>query len=513
MEIGMYKVLVLEDEPPIRRYICRMVEKCSPHFRVIASAESGCEGLELFEAYQPQLVITDVRMPRMNGLEFIQEVINRGGYAQFLIISDYRDFEYARDSLKLGVYNYLTKPVTETQMKENLDKLYHLIEEERYSKQKNLLDSLVLGEKREEITEIFEYARFQLVLWQKGCIKNQYMQYLFDSEAEQILQEKDIVKLKQRIELRTNAEAIWTRGSEGNMVIFLLCFLEDAGRKEEMTAEMFEVERKGYYTTVLSETFCDLMTFSEHYKKCLGTMLNSTVLGKNSFTTNRIFETKQDTDAEKMREQLLNIIRLSDITQVKEELLKTFDEWERKRCSIHRIETELIEIFRVLSKKQQEAGVQVTTVQEYQQSLWEIIFYARSMGDLFGGTMDMILKAVERVERKEAAGTKGRQETHLLNIEKFVVNQLQVVNSLQDISERFQLSPTYICRLFRNYRGISFNEYLTVTKMEAAQLMLMQGKSVRDVANALGYQDAFYFSKVFKKKMGVTPSEFKQTLL
>lgn len=193
MQIGMYKVLVLEDEPPIRRYICRMVEKCSSHFRVIASAESGLEGLELFEAYQPQLVITDVRMPGMNGLEFIQEVINRGGHAQFLIISDYRDFEYARNSLKLGVYNYLTKPVLETQMKENLDKLYFLIEEECYSKQKNFLDSLVLGEKKEQISEFLEYTKYQIVLWQKGCIKNQYMQYLFENESEQILQEKDII--------------------------------------------------------------------------------------------------------------------------------------------------------------------------------------------------------------------------------------------------------------------------------------------------------------------------------
>lgn len=296
------------------------------------------------------------------------------------------------------------------------------------------------------------------------------------------------------------------------MVIFLLCFLEAVGRKEEITAEMFEVENRGYYTTVLSETFFDLQHFSEQYKKCLGTMINSTILGKNSFTTNHVFEMKQDTNIGKVLEHILETIKLNNASQIKTELLQIFDEWERKRYSIHQIETELMEIFRVLSQKQQEAGVQVITVQEYQQSLWEIIFYAQSMGDLLGGSLDMILKALERVDRKEAVVTKGRQEAHLINIEKYIENQLQVVNSLQDISEKFQLSPTYICRLFRNYRGISFNEYLTAKKMEAAQAMLLQGKSVRDVANALGYQDAFYFSKVFKKKNGVTPSEFKQDL-
>lgn len=507
----MYKVLVLEDEPPIRRYICRMVEKCSPHFRVIASGENGLEGLELFETYCPQLVITDVRMPGMSGLELIKELKSRGVQAHFLIISDYRDFEYARDSLKLGVYNYLTKPVIEAQMRENLDKLYQMIGEERNSRQKRLLDSLILGERQSEETEgLFDYTCFRMVLWQKGCVRNQYMQYLTDRESEQLLQERDIIKLEQRIRLRTNAEVIWTRGGEGNIVVFLLCFGERGRKTEELTEELFR-GGEGYYTSVVSETFRSMEAFSGHYKSCLRTILYGTVLGQNSLLAEG--ETWKDRGelAAMGGKQLAEAVWTGDGKQVKAQLLASFDAWEQQRCPLVRIETELLEVFRQLSGKQQQAGAEAVPVQEYQQNLWEVIFYAQSMADLLGGTMDMLLKGMERFSVRETAAG-GRQEEVLGNIERYIASRLEAVNSLQDISDRFQLSPTYICRLFRNYRAISFNEYLTGRKMEAACSMLAQGKSVREAANSLGYQDAYYFSKVFKKKLGMTPSEYKQQL-
>ena len=140
----MYKVMVVEDEPPIARYLIRLLEQLGRDFQVVAAGNNGQEGLELFWENRPDIVITDVRMPGMNGLKMIEKIKEAGLKTQFLIISDYQDFEYARDGLRLGVHNYLIKPVTAPQLEENLEELRRILEEERKKDGRQKFDSFDL---------------------------------------------------------------------------------------------------------------------------------------------------------------------------------------------------------------------------------------------------------------------------------------------------------------------------------------------------------------------------------
>ena len=125
----MIKIVIVEDEFRIRQGLGNLIEKINPECRVIGEAENGYEGLKLIRDTQPDIVITDIQMPKMNGLEMIEKIREYELQCRFVILSGYAEFEYAQRGIRLGVEDYLLKPITITKVKELLEKLLREDEE------------------------------------------------------------------------------------------------------------------------------------------------------------------------------------------------------------------------------------------------------------------------------------------------------------------------------------------------------------------------------------------------
>ena len=106
----MLKVLIVDDEPIVRHGIVQGVEWKAMGCAVVGEASNGEEGLELYSRYQPDIIIADIRMPRMDGIEMLRELRSRNAKAKVILLSAYSDFEYVRSALKLGAVDYLLKP-------------------------------------------------------------------------------------------------------------------------------------------------------------------------------------------------------------------------------------------------------------------------------------------------------------------------------------------------------------------------------------------------------------------
>jgi two-component system response regulator YesN len=107
----MYKVIIVDDEPSVKRSLKTIIEKETSSFEVIAFAENGQEALDLICDSMPDVVITDIRMPLMDGLRLAEEIRNRGIQTEVIVISGYSDFSYAKQALRHGVTDYLLKPL------------------------------------------------------------------------------------------------------------------------------------------------------------------------------------------------------------------------------------------------------------------------------------------------------------------------------------------------------------------------------------------------------------------
>lgn len=119
----MKKVIIVEDEVRIRQGLARLIQKVDMGCTVIGTAENGYEGLQMISRLEPDIVITDIQMPRMDGLKMIEQAKAIGAECVYVILSGYSEFEYARKGIRLGVSDYLLKPVTITLVKELLARL------------------------------------------------------------------------------------------------------------------------------------------------------------------------------------------------------------------------------------------------------------------------------------------------------------------------------------------------------------------------------------------------------
>lgn len=127
----MIKVVIVDDEPKLRQGLQTLIPWESLGFTVIAAAANGKEALKVIEEKTPDVVIVDIRMPVMDGLQLIEHLTSDGHHLHFMILSGYADFEYAKQAIKYGVVGYLLKPVDVAEMSANLKRIRERIEEER----------------------------------------------------------------------------------------------------------------------------------------------------------------------------------------------------------------------------------------------------------------------------------------------------------------------------------------------------------------------------------------------
>ncbi|MYL32908.1 response regulator [Pontibacillus yanchengensis] len=124
----MYKVITVDDEKLIKRSIHALILKNQTGFELVGEAIDGEDALQLCTDLSPDLVITDIRMPKMNGLSFIQKVKEMNTHTQFIVVSGYDEFEYAQTALRFGVVDFLLKPIKPDQFLASLQKVYHHLE-------------------------------------------------------------------------------------------------------------------------------------------------------------------------------------------------------------------------------------------------------------------------------------------------------------------------------------------------------------------------------------------------
>lgn len=129
----MLKVIVAEDEWKIRQGICEFVENVVSGFKVVGQAVNGHEALELMRGAVPDLLITDIRMGEMNGLELIKRLHQRSAQMKILIISAYNEFEYAQMALRYGAADYMLKPIDRIRLTQFLNKLRHDLDDRAVS--------------------------------------------------------------------------------------------------------------------------------------------------------------------------------------------------------------------------------------------------------------------------------------------------------------------------------------------------------------------------------------------
>ncbi|WP_180270768.1 response regulator transcription factor [Sporanaerobium hydrogeniformans] len=491
----MYSVIVIDDEPTALNHICTIIRMKCPEFTIIATAENGQEGIEKICSYEPDVVITDIKMPIMNGIEMVKKLHAMKNETYVIIISGYQEFEYAQSALKSGVVDYLLKPIIPIDIKEVLGRMQLKLQNRAFQKRNQLIRSLFLGDKVGE----WELKKHFPSTYYYGAIvrRNGLPKRFSDTEAIEIFSfEEDIMFTYGRDEM----EALY------------LCPKEALNYQEFEKLIEHEIDKVkdtvGYITTAIYKEAFEPQCITDVVKKLYRILDSNTAIGYSQILTigeEELEDKIYKIDENKFMEQIEYHMKKNQRDKVWIDIMEFLRECDR----VHYPQLLLEGIARKI----------LYSIQKYDKStdrhytdefmLEDAFYYATNGNDLLESLQDIYNKYLRR---GQDIVTKVDTPEFLQNIKMYIEANIVEDLSLSSICKNFGVSQTSLSKLFRKYEGDSFNNYLTTRRIEKAKELFKnnEGILIKDVAALVGYKDQFYFSRIFRSIVGVCPSDYTE---
>lgn len=498
----MMKVMLVEDEPSAVRYLKSIIDLRCEGFEVVAIAENGIDGLNKARELKPDVVITDIKMPGMNGIELTAHLKGEMPFIYSVIISGYQDFEYARGAIRSGVVDYLLKPININQLKALLDSIYKRLEEDYYERRLALLRQVLSDNNIQEwrLQKYLPFKSYSAAILRINGLPSRF-------PAERSANMHDIGAFSNI----ATGNSIWALQSRDEFEVILFSTPELLSVKdfEEMVTKAANEMESGYYTAVFAAEPFDIKACKERIAALYKTLDRSIILGKSQMIHNTDRPSNASDSLAVLDEPVLKRIDFfasnAMYDELKGELEKLLTKCREQCCSQISLETMLRQIFYRLDKH----SVNAVENNEYNIEflLDEAICYAADYDELRLNLFDIIERLMGPVRPNV---NKIDSPLFFYSIENYIKQNLSQPLSLKSVCAKFGISQTYLSRLFRKYKNMSFNEYVTLNRIEEAKRVMLEHPDMllKDVAELAGYSDPFYFSHVFRSITGMPPSKY-----
>lgn len=506
-----YKVMIVEDEKIERDAIILMVHLSHPNVEVVCSAENGLEAMRLFKIHLPDIVVMDVDLPGISGLEAIQEMQPILPDTQYIILSAYNIFNYAQRALKLGVHEYLLKPCTTQELNDAINSVIENIDASR------TIDNTgkIFQEKINEIRPILESeCIFSIASLRKNVSLSQMFDFLnirvqsgfvFVIRSENGCR-KVLSSVKANMETMgitcigdiLNSLCVFVVLSEkvlvNNQVQELIQFLSSLIEHGSLKCQI-GIGRVGNSAEGLSKSYEEALRALTY----IGPEQNMCALYEDAMSN--IVSVSFDTTLASKR--ICAQLRLNNPEGVAQEVEKAFSQLmllnESKEVIDSLIYRMYVQILSVWDKQLDESVFSALTIENIHNEsdvcaistriiriLCNLMKSAMNTNSGYGGE-NIATKIIEYI-----------REHYAENI------------NLNQLAARFSITPFYLSRIVKRHTGKTYTDYLTHYRIAQAKMLIQQGNlSVKEITYAVGFNSQNYFTKVFKKYTGFTPSEFR----
>lgn len=497
----MFQVLVVDDEPSAIDYICHLLRLKFPGMTIAATAENGREGLEKYRLLHPDLVISDVKMPVMDGIAMTKAIKEEDSAVQILVVSGYQEFEYARAALRYGVSDYILKPITPSHFVSALEPMLQALEQRVYDRRKQLARSMIAGTAPEEavIRRSFPGERYFVSVIRENGLPRRFT----GGRENELISEKEAT--------------IFVYGRDEREALYICPeWATDAEGFRAMTEKAAEDKRKEdrFVTAVLASGAVDtgeLAHAVEILYKTLNSRLSVGVSQQLVLETGdgRVSENKS-TECELPEKEILRTLeyylKKQDYAQVLDGLWRLLQQAWAARCPQIRLERIIRQIAGMLPTVPEEKDVLEDEI------LYEDAFYdAGNIRELYENLRSILVRRWQG----ERMPVKVDSAQFLEGILAFIRGHLAEELTVSGVCREFGLSQSYLNLIFRKNGIDSFNIYLRNVRIQRAKQVMEQNPQafIKDVALMVGYRDQFYFSRVFRAATGVSPTEYIEDFL
>lgn len=487
----MYQVFVVEDEPAAMEHICMVVQNKCPEFQVIGTAEDGKSALEQLEYVCPDVLITDVRMPVMDGIFLIKRVKERYPNMLTIIISGYQEFEYAQTALRYGVCDYILKPVKPSVLQDCMYRMQERLEEFYYSLRNRMIREMHRGNisDMERFRRVFPSEEYYIALLRLNSLPRRFSEFrgmeVFSGKEEQLM----VYGRDEMEELYICPKKLLFQGSFYQMLQHIL-------EKKKKTIN--------FYTLVWEAKPVQVSQLPKMIQKLYQIMDHSLVIGKNQVIRmgeQNEYSTKTIGDADTL-ERLEYLVKEQKYAEIPDEIMKCFEKWEKMGYTQLWTEERVREMFHIFRK----ANLLKESVEMSEYFFDEAFYYAESMQKLGEHIQQILCKKAKTDLSREKIDTPDFFE----KIKRYMKEHMSEQISPKTICNIFGISQAYLSRLFRKYDTMSFSQRMTLFRIEKAKELLTNNRNlfIKDVASMVGYEDQFYFSRIFRSLTGVSPTEY-----
>lgn len=518
----MLKLMVVDDEQIVLDSVAFIVGGMGGRFELAATAKSGREAILKAEQTLPDLILMDIKMPGINGLEAIREIRLRLPGVRFIVISAYEQFEYARQSIELGVMDYVVKPLKRKVLVETLERAAAELDLEQRRRRRDL-DNM---EKLEKLLPVLEQGFIHAILLHRE-LGDEIEKYrdLFDLSARNAF----MMTIEFQESAGGNAIGSGIRGQAllpvvsetlkrrqialvGPLIVnrVVACVMEDDDANEyvqrlsaiRLAEALLDAvaEKADLSCRIGIGGLRPVHEMAASYHESVRALREAPQGGLTHIMDVRP-ESVPSQDATALERSLVEDLEYGGPDALERLLERAFSVLP---VSNARGRNKLIEWMVMAHRIAMDNSVPEDTLLNYQTYLSELLAHADET-DFQRWYVHRMLLLAERIRTARAGKTSRVVEQARRILEQEYHTEL----SLESISSRVNISPRYFSKLFKEETGINFIDFLTTLRINRAkELMRTTEKSIKEICYEVGYGDPNYFSRLFRNRTGTSPTEF-----
>ncbi|MBU3112067.1 response regulator [Clostridium lacusfryxellense] len=521
-----YKVLLVDDELVDLEWLKRRVDWPELNLEVIATANSGFSALRILKEQQVDILISDIKMPIMSGLELAQKAKEIRPNLKIAFISGHEDFAYARQAIRLNAFGYVLKPVKDQELLELLQSIRDVLNNENVNANPNI--------KFKDTITLFKDE--MLHQWLSGTNKNvdcELLEYygiiVKGSKCNAAVIEVDDVKSKlslyndnERIEILhkctdmivdyINYEHLGYYYFYDERLITIILKEFDPAVLNYLLMRLVEKIKKNSTLTItigLSGECESVEDLPKYYKNAKEALEYKMFIGKSKLVCYENLpkvQFKSQVDIEFKLKTIFSSIIENNLLKLNDSVEDLFHDVKdfRTKKAVYNFTINFISRLEAMLQKN---GDDVHNIFEQQLINFEIAENFETIEDI----KDWLVMKLSNVSKKLSERNQNKDKKIINDMKKYVEDHIEDKIHLKEVADYFGFSPNYLGHMFKEATNEKFGDYLIGVSMERAGKYLLDPLiKIYEICDRVGYRNILYFNRQFKEHYGMTPTDYRK---
>lgn len=491
----MLNILIVDDEYLIREKLKKYIKESSFSVNLLVEANNGLDALDIIKKFDIHIALTDIRMPLLNGLEFIEEIKKNDYKTKVIFLTGFEKFEYAKKAIDFNAIDYLLKPIKKEVLYKSINKALNLIDKE----EKNMLaiNNLEENDKYSFLFNLlYDYENLN------NCplnIKN--TNFIFITiDLNKSVNNNYIYKFLYN-NFINNYEVIsgFTKSSK----ILIISSIESIEQIDKLFNNLIENNILTY--CFFSNIYTDLKDLKTAFLESFKAFSYRIFFKSNSLIHFNNINCNKFILPSNLRNDFIVLIKSKNLNKIKD-IINNYLNLIDKSKDIMALKSFINDLF---------AALYYDNLEDKKESLISDIDYLtnnslyinKNINDL----TNFLIKKVELIINSNKIAPLPNSAYTIIRIKDYIDNNFSSQNiTLEFLSNKFYINASHLSSIFKKITGDNLVEYTTKKRIEKAKLLLKDSNlKIGQVSEEVGYKDYYYFSKLFKKYVGIPPSKFK----